>query len=117
MKKVIFILSIIIITSGCKPGKINQVKEDNKDFASLLNKYKVSLSTFDREKLNENDKISFDILKWETDMGLGGLENHHVGSSDLIDNTYIPFNQFRGCLLYTSPSPRDRQKSRMPSSA
>ena len=25
--------------------------------------------------------------------------------------------QFMGCLLYTSPSPRDRQKSRMPSSA
>ena len=25
--------------------------------------------------------------------------------------------QFFGCLLYTSPSPRDRQKSRMPSSA
>ena len=24
---------------------------------------------------------------------------------------------FWGCLLYTSPSPRDRQKSRMPSSA
>ena len=24
---------------------------------------------------------------------------------------------FHGCLLYTSPSPRDRQKSRMPSSA
>ena len=25
--------------------------------------------------------------------------------------------RFEGCLLYTSPSPRDRQKSRMPSSA
>ena len=25
--------------------------------------------------------------------------------------------QVLGCLLYTSPSPRDRQKSRMPSSA
>ena len=25
--------------------------------------------------------------------------------------------QYNGCLLYTSPSPRDRQKSRMPSSA
>ena len=24
---------------------------------------------------------------------------------------------FSACLLYTSPSPRDRQKSRMPSSA
>ena len=27
------------------------------------------------------------------------------------------FWTFRGCLLYTSPSPRDRQRSRMPSSA
>ena len=26
-------------------------------------------------------------------------------------------NHFEACLLYTSPSPRDRQKSRMPSSA
>ena len=25
--------------------------------------------------------------------------------------------EYRTCLLYTSPSPRDRQKSRMPSSA
>ena len=25
--------------------------------------------------------------------------------------------KFKDCLLYTSPSPRDRQKSRMPSSA
>ena len=27
------------------------------------------------------------------------------------------YNRCIGCLLYTSPSPRDRQKSRMPSSA
>ena len=27
----------------------------------------------------------------------------------------LPFN--KGCLLYTSPSPRDRTRSRMPSSA
>ena len=27
------------------------------------------------------------------------------------------FGKFKTCLLYTSPSPRDRQKSRMPSSA
>ena len=26
-------------------------------------------------------------------------------------------SKFKDCLLYTSPSPRDRQKSRMPSSA
>ena len=30
---------------------------------------------------------------------------------------FICTDQSEGCLLYTSPSPRDRQKSRMPSSA
>ena len=30
---------------------------------------------------------------------------------------YFDADAFRACLLYTSPSPRDRQKSRMPSSA
>ena len=29
----------------------------------------------------------------------------------------LALKQFYNCLLYTSPSPRDRQKSRMPSSA
>ena len=29
----------------------------------------------------------------------------------------IGTNRITACLLYTSPSPRDRQKSRMPSSA
>ena len=30
---------------------------------------------------------------------------------------YVTGHLFKDCLLYTSPSPRDRQKSRMPSSA
>ena len=33
------------------------------------------------------------------------------------DSEGLPVNQVYICLLYTSPSPRDRQKSRMPSSA
>ena len=32
------------------------------------------------------------------------------------DLSWLP-GGYLGCLLYTSPSPRDRQKSRMPSSA
>ena len=37
---------------------------------------------------------------------------------DLLNENLFPvFRTNRGCLLYTSPSPRDRQKSRMPSSA
>ena len=39
---------------------------------------------------------------------------------ELLDTTVgfeIVFHELKSCLLYTSPSPRDRQKSRMPSSA
>ena len=42
--------------------------------------------------------------------------NHHL--LDLAGGTGdIGINFIDSCLLYTSPSPRDRQKSRMPSSA
>ena len=40
-------------------------------------------------------------------MGALGLLKQHGGSGKLIS----------GCLLYTSPSPRDKRQSRMPSSA
>ena len=42
------------------------------------------------------------------------LTNFHV--VDEAEEITVSLND-RSCLLYTSPSPRDRQKSRMPSSA
>ena len=43
-------------------------------------------------------------------------QSNHEGA--LIDLIHEARGQHAGiCLLYTSPSPRDRQKSRMPSSA
>ena len=36
---------------------------------------------------------------------------------NLLVSGFLDFAEFQACLLYTSPSPRDRQKSRMPSSA
>ena len=48
---------------------------------------------------------------------------YNVGWSTAVDNpnsgswTYLAGVTGTTCLLYTSPSPRDRQKSRMPSSA
>ena len=41
------------------------------------------------------------------------IGNRIYGCDDCL--AVCPWNKF--CLLYTSPSPRDRQKSRMPSSA
>jgi MFS family permease len=51
---------------------------------------------------------------------IGGVILAYI--ADLSDeNTrakaFAKMGQFIACLLYTSPSPRDRQKSRMPSSA
>ena len=37
--------------------------------------------------------------------------------SKMLQDDYLVEGELRSCLLYTSPSPRDRQKSRMPSSA
>ena len=39
------------------------------------------------------------------------------GSTNIAPDSPSVFGQLYACLLYTSPSPRDRQKSRMPSSA
>ena len=36
---------------------------------------------------------------------------------EIPDSYATDFKQVKGCLLYTSPSPRDRTRSRMPSSA
>ena len=44
-----------------------------------------------------------------------GLYREQMGRAQADYTRY--FEQARTCLLYTSPSPRDRQKSRMPSSA
>ena len=38
----------------------------------------------------------------------------HTPAGDLYSKAMVPF---QACLLYTSPSPRDKRQSRMPSSA
>ena len=48
----------------------------------------------------------------------GIAEGNMIGVAAGIATTgKVPFASTFACLLYTSPSPRDRQKSRMPSSA
>ena len=52
-------------------------------------------------------------------VGIGGQERLAVRSEAQADRrrAAVADEWFNNCLLYTSPSPRDRQKSRMPSSA
>ena len=47
----------------------------------------------------------------------GNTVYYEVVAGRLPIGIQLSSNGILGCLLYTSPSPRDRQKSRMPSSA
>ena len=54
-------------------------------------------------------KISDDEYLWSKVLGNDRFAAKGTGKFQIIDGT--------GCLLYTSPSPRDKRQSRMPSSA
>ena len=59
--------------------------------------------------------IAFESEIAEPDKEGGALRYRGVDLKDLVGR--VSFGQVWGCLLYTSPSPRDRTRSRMPSSA
>ena len=55
-----------------------------------------------------------------TDVPRDSYTIHELEPSDVLSLDELRLNRglpFRDCLLYTSPSPRDRTRSRMPSSA
>src|SRR5678810_1409928 len=63
---------------------------------------------------NSNNLLSADNLVYSTaHVRIGSTKTQNV-KIILINSSGVP-EQARDCLLYTSPSPRDRQKSRMPS--
>ena len=56
-------------------------------------------------------KVAHNII---SGTGSGGVA---LTINDGYGNANLTFNHTNGCLLYTSPSPRDLSTSRMPSSA
>ena len=73
------------------------------------------------EEIEAVDEISTDTLRGYMDKA-SDARGHRNLSTKKVDNRYAGVQKAssklaKDCLLYTSPSPRDRQKSRMPSSA
>ena len=65
-------------------------------------------------ELGLNDNATLMTSGYYRDCVANGLKQSADGKKDWVGNgSGIQWT----CLLYTSPSPRDRQKSRMPSSA
>ena len=61
----------------------------------------------------EVEELIYSGQDWGGPIGMGALSR----LPGRLKGAVLLNTGFNACLLYTSPSPRDRQKSRMPSSA
>ena len=88
--------------------------------------YKRQVQIFDDDKVLEfifskqviDDRVELAIQSVDLESGLGHLEGKIGG--EVVQRFCFggrDIDDFETCLLYTSPSPRDRTRSRMPSSA
>ncbi|MCC3154254.1 DUF885 domain-containing protein [Hymenobacter sp. BT770] len=65
----------------------NQTRAFRDTLHAFYQNYLTRLQQFDREKLNDNDKISYDIFAYEMNHGLAGLK---------LNTWMMPANQFYG---------------------
>ena len=63
--------------------------------------------------MDDNSGSAYRVTADELRQFVERFENLEIEKRSIIDQQ----KEVMACLLYTSPSPRDRQKSRMPSSA
>ena len=94
-----------------KPEDWNSLlEEENILLIDTRNDYEYSIGSF-KNSINPKTQKFRDFPKW--------LKNQDFTHEDKNNKKVAMFctGGIRCCLLYTSPSPRDRQKSRMPSSA
>ena len=89
-------------------GKLNGRSEE------LLGEFLLDTSTFQKKQI----QIATKLAPYPWRVGNKGFTKPFLKSLERLNNKLdIVQIHWSTCLLYTSPSPRDRQKSRMPSSA
>ena len=91
------------LTAAKMIGNYAKLEDNTSNFISSLN----FQSDFSIQRLGISDDEEFLISIIPVSSNI----------SNVSSSISVSFGQIGDCLLYTSPSPRDRQKSRMPSSA
>ena len=99
-------------------------EESGVENASTMRKQELMFAILKQLAIQETDIIGEGVVEVLPD-GFGFLRSPDANYLPGPDDIYVSPSQIRRfdlrtgdtCLLYTSPSPRDRQKSRMPSSA
>ena len=93
----------------CKPGDLMLVISGQKtEVYKQLSLLRIEVAN--RLDLKNNEEFA---PLWITDFPLFNWSEEKNG----FDSVHHPFTAPKDCLLYTSPSPRDVEESRMPSSA
>ena len=89
--------------------------EDNKVNALVMKKildtYDLSVAYTGPDGIRYATETHFDLILLDINLGCDEMDG-----CDVL-KFLRTMDSYKTCLLYTSPSPRDRQKSRMPSSA
>ena len=122
---------ILVIRTKENKSVIERVNELFDSIRLSYDDYKDRITTV---QVRYDDQRNIDIsakdeayIKKHTTILVNALADVHMNRElrkATLNNTVTALNWMeffqtcpKGCLLYTSPSPRDRQKSRMPSSA
>ena len=99
---------ITYIGSGATAGTI-----DWKGFGNKVETYLFNGSVMNASKLDAINTSMTGVLDVDT-INASTINGDNLSTASMLFNSDF---QFSLCLLYTSPSPRDRTRSRMPSSA
>eukprot|EP00828_Plagiopyla_frontata_P013663 TRINITY_DN18157_c0_g1_i1.p5 TRINITY_DN18157_c0_g1~~TRINITY_DN18157_c0_g1_i1.p5 ORF type:complete len:110 (+),score=27.84 TRINITY_DN18157_c0_g1_i1:1318-1647(+) len=107
---------------------VNYHKTETNDDFQKTNNQQQFLPSYD--KISQHDEqnyyqtsfigVQFQENIKDDDIKELSSQNDLIVKLEILENTKLKIQKInfsRDCLLYTSPSPRDRQKSRMPSSA
>ncbi|TGE15169.1 DUF885 domain-containing protein [Hymenobacter elongatus] len=74
----------------------DQTKAFRDSLQDFYQRYLTQLGTFDRGQLSENDKISYDIFRYDLQTRLDGLKLNIVVGDSYPGDWRIPFTQFGG---------------------
>ena len=112
---------------GLNNKNINDESRATLDIGKLLHAYiqadlegaVVDEVGYTPEQIELAKKSFAQYLRWKDDKQIKAIKTEYVMVSEKYryGGTIDALLEIDGCLLYTSPSPRDRTRSRMPSSA
>ena len=108
--EIVFLLMFVLAVLGCWGGLTLRYKpaSDSDPLTGLLSQegFHTAINSLKERARGEDQSLAFLLLDVDNFKRLCEMYGDGVGNDVL-----------KGCLLYTSPSPRDQRGARMPSSA